>query len=310
MSHPSDDGTATTTALPIPTKGHGLRWDAARRSWWWTHPQSASLYSWAEEEGSPVRRRFLDAVHTVAPCASGRLLLGFAKKLCLLTLPMRGASGKAHLPETTVLCVVDAAEPRTVIGDGRTDRSGRFVFGTRNIGADQRPIGSFFQYSAEYGVRRLALPAVVSAGAICFSADGKTLYFADAAHGILHAANYDSDLASVGGLRPFVAAAQSAATVHDALVDQQGCVWIAQGTGGTHGALARHGPDGARLCAIALPDRSPASMAFGGDALDTLMLTGVRGGFRAASPAGATGCADTPFDDCALTAADPLTTRR
>lgn len=303
MSYQSDDGTATTTALPVPTTGCGLRWDPARRSWWWTHPQSASLYSWREEDGPPARRRFLEAVHTIAPCASGGLLLGFAKKLCVWTSPMSGAGGKPHLPEATALCVVDAAEPRTVIGDGRTDRSGRFVFGARNIGADQRPIGSFFQYSAQHGVRRLALPAVVSASAICFSADGRTLYFADAAHGILHAANYDSDRASVDGLRPFAAPAHPGATVHDALVDQQGCVWIAQGMGGAHGTLVRHGPDGARLCAIALPGRPPASMAFGGGALDTLMLAGVRGGFRAASPAGASGRADTLFDDSTLSAA-------
>ncbi|WP_177196618.1 SMP-30/gluconolactonase/LRE family protein [Duganella sp. CF517] len=285
--------------MPLPTKGHGLRWDAERQGWWWSQPQSASLYYLGGNAGAPVRRRFPDSVRTLATCASGALLLGFAKKLCALTRPLSVTRGKADEPAATVLCVVDAAEPRTAIGDGRTDRSGRFVFGTRNIGADQRPIGSFYQYSADHGVRRLALPTVVSASAICFSADGRTLYFADAAHGVLHAADYDSELASVGRLRPFAAAAQPRAAVHDALVDQQGCVWIAQGAGGAQGTLARHSPDGTRLCAIALPDPTPASMAFGGAALDTLLLTGARGGFRAASPDGATGRADTPFDDAA-----------
>ena len=301
MSHHSDAGTATTTATPITPQCQALRWDGARHRWWWTHPHSASLFCWDGDDSVPTRQRFPDAVHTLAPCAGGALLLGFAKKLCLLAMPTGRAGGKAQAPEATVLCAVDAAEPRTIIGDGRTDRSGRFVFGTRNIGADQRPIGSFFQYSAEHGLRRLALPAVASASAVCFSADGATLYFADAAHGILHAADYDSELASVGRLRPFAAAARPAGTVRDALVDQQGCVWIAQGGG----ALARHGADGARLCVGALPERAPASMAFGGDGLGTLLLSGARGGLRAALPADATGLADTPFDDLALSAAAP-----
>lgn len=94
------------------------------------------------------------------------------------------------------LCVVDAAEQRTEISNGRPDRNGRFVFVTRNIAPDQRPIGSFFQYSTQHGVRRLALPAIAQPGAICFSPDGGTMYFADTARNGLFAVTYDSERAA------------------------------------------------------------------------------------------------------------------
>ena len=99
-------------------------------------------------------RRMQGAICTVAATTSGRALVGLAKRLCLVnTFP----------PQSSVLAAVDPLDARTVIGDGRTDRSGAWVFGTTNASGDGRAIGSFYRFSAASGMSRLAMPTVVAA---------------------------------------------------------------------------------------------------------------------------------------------------
>ena len=50
------------------------------------------------------------------------------------------------------------------------------VFGTFNE-AEDGPGGSFYQYSSSHGLRRLDLGGVVIPNSICFSLDGRTMYF-------------------------------------------------------------------------------------------------------------------------------------
>ena len=58
------------------------------------------------------------------------MLLGQGKRLGLVDLPPAGVAVRPL--QAQVLVTVDAAEPRTAISDGCTDRAGNFVFGTAN----------------------------------------------------------------------------------------------------------------------------------------------------------------------------------
>ncbi|HEX8604298.1 MAG TPA: SMP-30/gluconolactonase/LRE family protein, partial [Pseudoduganella sp.] len=163
-----------------------------------------------------------------------------------------------------------------------------------------RAIGSFYQYSQAHGLRRLALPAAVAAGSICFSPDGATMYFSTGEHRLM-CCDYDASGAQVANVRPFAELAH--ATPHGATVDSEGCVWSA-GQGSDQ--LVRHAPDGERIGAWALPVPCATRPAFGGAALDCLMVGGGgartgarrRGGslFRLALP-GVRGMPDMPFHD-------------
>jgi L-arabinonolactonase len=198
-----------------------LRWDAGRRQWWWADPAACQVYGWqggAEQQAAAMAHaaaggrgrlpagvvgvRLQEQVATLALCASGRLLLGMGKRLALLDLSGAALDGVVRAAQVQVLTTIDAAEPRTAISDGCVDRAGHFVFGTANTAADRRPIGSFYQYSLQHGVRRLALPAVAQAGGMAVSADGKRLYFADAAHGAAMECRYDAATGRVSEIRP------------------------------------------------------------------------------------------------------------
>lgn len=289
--------------LRVGQAGSALRWDAAGRCWRWPDPQGGQLYAWPAPAGMPSGVRLLENACVMACCSSGRVLLGQGKRLGMVDLPSSAALGQGGRGlQSQVLVTVDAAEPRTSISDGCTDRGGNFVFGTANTASDQRAIGSFYQYSQQHGLRRLALPVVVRAGGIAFSTDGRRMYFADSASSDILQCDYDAERAKVSGVKTFAQVLERGAGA--AVVDSGDRLWSVQG-----GALVQYAQDGAVLRRIGLAREAAASVAFGGEGLRQLLVLGARGGLYGlppepaqgaaphSGPAGARGVPDTPFDD-------------
>jgi L-arabinonolactonase len=272
--------------------GSSLRWDAAAQCWRWPDPLGGQLYAWPAPAGMPSGVRMLESASVMACATSGRVLLGLGKRLGMVDLPVPGQPSRPL--QAQVLITIDAAEPRTSISDGCTDRSGHFVFGTANMAQDRRPIGSFYQYSHQRGLRRLALPVVVTAGSIAFSPDGKRMYFADTARGAIMQCDYDAERAKVSGVSPFAEVQGDGAGA--AIVDSAGHVWSVQG-----GSLVEYGGDGHVRQQISIAREAAASVAFGGRGLNQLLLLGANGGLYGLPPdlaAGlAPGLADALFDD-------------
>lgn len=297
---PTSTSTASTTGILLALAGQAgcaLRWDPQAACWRWPDPQGGQLYAWPRHDGKAAGARLQESAGVIACCSSGRMLLGQGKRLGMVELTPAGQPGRPL--QAQVLATIDAAEARTVISDGCTDRHGNFVFGTANTGADQRPIGSFYQYSTRHGLRRLALPVVVTARSIAFSVDGTRMYFADAARGGIMQCSYDAERAKVGEIREFAQASERGA----ATVDSAGMLWSVQA-----GGLAQYCADGHLHRRIALEQEQPSGMAFGGADARQLLLLGVRGGLYGLPPALveelAPGVADTPFDDGPAVVAD------
>lgn len=263
--------------------GRCLRWDAHSRRWWWTDAGAHTLHASAGHGIAPLACRLPDAAGLLAHCQSGRMLLGLPKRLGLAQ-PGNEAGRQLRVQP---LAAVDPAEPRTAISDGCTDRRGFLVFGTRNVAEDGRAIGSFYQYSRQHGLRRLALPVVAEASAICFSADGRRMFFADASASALMACDYDADSGRVGAVEVF-AQLDGGASARGAALDADGCLWSAQS-----GQLLCYAADGTVLQRIA---HDCTSIAFGGAGLTQLAAVGA-GGLHAVPVPGVAGQADSPFDD-------------
>jgi L-arabinonolactonase len=248
------------------TLGEGLLWDPAAAQWLWTDIEASCLHAWAWPHG-PVRTLTLpDRLGSFARCRSGRLLLGLAKGLAW------GEFSNDTLA-VTPLVAVEADEPRTRINDGRTDRSGNFVFGTFNQSPDRRPIGGFYQYASTHGLRRLALPPVGIANSICFSPDGATLYFTDTAVGRIMQCRYDSSSAQVDDIRLFAVVNEPGASPDGSIVDSDGCLWNAQWGAGR---VRRFSPRGEPLETITLDAPNASCPALGGPDLHDLMITSAR----------------------------------
>ncbi|MDR7332905.1 SMP-30/gluconolactonase/LRE family protein [Roseateles asaccharophilus] len=252
-------------ALPqTATLGEGLLWQGGR--WWWTDIQGATLNAWRPGDAEAQSCKLPDRLGSFAHCRSGRVLLGLAKRIALATVGDDMALGQLQ-----TLAAVDAAESRTRVNDGRTDRRGFFVFGTLNEAKEKRAIASFYQYSLQHGLRRLALPAVAIANSICFSLDGRTMYFCDSLTHRIQQCDYDADSAQVENVRSFVEVAD--AEPDGSVIDAEGCLWNAQWGAGR---VARYDPEGRLMATYTAAAPHTSCPALGGEGGDQLMVTTAR----------------------------------
>ncbi len=296
---------ATTPTLAVDcrcTLGEGIVWSPRLRSVLWTDIEQSTLWMYRPHDRITRRWSLPDRLGCFALCESGRLLLGLAKRLAFADLD---ASPGPELPVLPVL-PVEPQIARTRINDGRTDRAGNFVFGTMN--EDHAPAnGSFYQYSSRAGLRRLDVGGVAIPNSICFSPDGRTMYFGDSPTGVIRQCEYDAESAGVANVREFTRYAKGSGFPDGSIVDSEGCVWNAVWGAGV---LRRFDPDGKLVVEIPLPSRNLTCPAFGGGALDQLFVTSSRQEMteeelRAAPVAGGVfvvltgvvGLSDVPFSD-------------
>lgn len=247
--------------------GEGIVWDAHRRAWWWTDIDLARLYRWDGSDAPARSYDMPDRLGSMALTDRGRLLLGLAKGLAWCDIGEDGVKVTPFLP-------VEPTQSTTRINDGRADRDGNFVFGTMHEAPSKQPVGSFYQYSTAHGLRRLDLPGVCIPNSICFSPDGRTLYYTDSLPGIIFRCPYDAQSASVGPSSAFVRLS-APAEPDGSVIDADGCLWNAQwGTG----FVQRYSPDGRSLQRVMTDAPHVTCPAFGEDGLSTLMVTSARQG--------------------------------
>jgi L-arabinonolactonase len=246
--------------------GEGIVWDTRRRSLFWTDIEQSTLW---RHDGQRLRSwRVPDRLGSFALCASGRVLLALAKGLFLADVDSAAGS---DLP-VQALAPVEPTVPTTRTNDGRTDRSGNFVFGTYNEAQDS-PAGSFYQYSARHGLRRLDLGGVTIANSICFALDGRTMYFCDSPLGRIMRCEYDADAARVSNVSEFVRFGPGEGLPDGSVIDEEDCLWnAAWGVG----RVRRYSPEGGVITEIEVAAKNSTCPAFGGESLDQLFVTSSR----------------------------------
>jgi L-arabinonolactonase len=262
--------------------GEGIVWDDRRQALFWTDILSGELWMHVPATGATRRFALPDMLGCLALCDDGRLLLALAKRLCLAD-PDAG--------ETLALQPLQDIEPAlgrdTRSNDGRCDRDGNFVFGTKSELPGEPPIGAFYQFSSRHGLRRLALPAVAIPNSIAFSRDGRTLYHCDSSQPRILQCDYDAARARVSKPRVFAELADGA-TPDGSTLDADGRLWNAHWD---RGRAVRHAADGSVERVVAIAAGRPTCCAIGGARLDTLYVSTARGddddpGMQAAPGAG------------------------
>ncbi len=296
-------GAATLLVDSRCTLGEGIVWSPARGALLWTDIEGSRLWMHTRNTGITITWALPDRLGSMALCASGRLLLGLAKGLFVADLDTAPDGGRL---EASPLVSLEPDLP-TRTNDGRTDRSGNFVFGTMHDEDPKRPIGSFYQYSHRRALRRLDLGGVAIPNSICFSPDGATMYFCDSELRRIMQCDYDAEGASVSNVRLFAALPEGRGAPDGSIVDDQGCLWNAEWGSA---CVRRYSRDGSRIGKVAVPANNASCPAFGGSDLQELFVTTARqhmsaeeleaapqaGGVFAATP-GVRGLLDAPFAD-------------
>ena len=250
--------------------GECILWCEKQQVLYWTDILSARLWRHDPLSGTSHDWTLPEPLACLGLCEDGRLLLGLANGL-YATNP---ATSPDDVLPLTLLARVEADDPHTRINDGRADRHGNFVFGTKSEHADGRAAGRFYQFSASHGLRELALPRAAIPNSICFDGSGTRMYFCDSAHPRILSCRYDAERAHVDDVQVFVELDHPGAEPDGSIVDAEDAVWNAQWGAGR---IVRYLPDG-RIDRIVHVPASQVSCCTLQE--DTLYITSARVGLE------------------------------
>jgi L-arabinonolactonase len=249
--------------------GEGVVWDDRRQQVLWVDIDGAALWLLDPASGQSRHWPLPDRAGCIGLAEDGSLLLALAKGLYHADLAAALAAEDAPLP-LRELAPVEAGNADTRVNDGRCDRHGNFVFGTMNESAGHPATGRWYQYSARHGLRLLPLPGVAIPNSVCFSPDGRTLYYCDTVSGQIMCCDYDPELAGCSNSRLFARVDDlPGASPDGSCMDADGGLWNAQ-WGGSR--VVRYLPDGRIDRIIPVPVPQPSCCALGGPSLERLYV--------------------------------------
>lgn len=260
--------------------GESILWCAQRNALYWVDITGKRLWRRTAADGQATSWPVPAPLGCIGLGHDGRLLLGLAKGLyaCDVTSTPPGE----RFVELHKLADVEPGDPMTRLNDGRADRNGNFVFGTKSEHPDGRRAGRMYQWSARHGLRALPLPPMSIPNSICFDAAGTRLYFCDSVDRRILRARYDADGAGVAEVELF-AELDPGASPDGSTVDAEDALWNAQWGAGR---VVRYLPDGRidRIVHVPAPNTTCCTLVH-----DELYVTTARIGLGAhalkASPA-------------------------
>ncbi|MEM5388681.1 SMP-30/gluconolactonase/LRE family protein [Paraburkholderia phymatum] len=267
----NDAAANVQAALLVDSKcalGEGATWDARGGFFYWTDIEGARLWRYDPRDGRSTFWSMPERLSTFALCADPHyMLLGLASRLAFFDL----ATGQIEH-------IVDVeAGMNTRVNDGRCDREGRFVFGTKDEASPVQPVGGFYRLNHDLSLERLPLPSPAISNSIAFSPDGATMYFCDSPTREIRACDYHAD-GRVANERLFTKLTDETGEPDGSTVDSEGGLWNAQ-WGGRR--VVRYDAGGVETERIDVPTAQPSCVALGGAQLGTLYVTSARVGLDA-----------------------------
>lgn len=242
------------------TLGEGATWCASSGRFYWTDIEGKRLWRYDPRDRTSVSFAMPERLACLALCADPDfLLLGLASRLAFFDI----ATGAIE-----TITEVEAGLP-TRLNDGRCDRQGRFVFGTKHDVDQAEAIGGFYRLNGDLSLERLPLADCAISNSIAFSPDGATMYYCDSPTRQIRVCDYptfDND-------RVFVELQDAAGVPDGSTIDSDGGLWNAQWGGAR---VVRYGADGVETARVTVPTAQPSCVALGGAQLGTLYITSAR----------------------------------
>lgn len=250
---------ATRIAATPDLLGESPLWDDRIGRLYWVDGV-ARLIRWHDPaDGSFGQITTPSTVGSIGLCADGGLVAGLFDGIWRIE-PATGAATPLWRPVP--------GNARMRFNDGKVDRQGRFVCGGMGVYAE--PVGELVRVEADGRAEVLANGIRIS-NALCFSPDGRTMYFADSLDRFIRA--YDYDDGALANPRVFADTQQFNSGPDGATVDAEGFVWVALVN---IGKIARFAPSGKLDRMVEAPTDMPSCVAFGGPDLTTLYVTSIK----------------------------------
>lgn len=238
-------------------------WDAQQQRLWCIDSRAGQIHA--------IDLR-TEAVHTLAvPAPAGSFVLNHDGSL-IVALKEEIAQLQTATGQLRTLASLDVSHPNLRFNDGAVMPDGSYVVGTMHIfrAEGEAPLGGLYRLSTEGQLHRIADNLAVVNGP-CISPVNQRLHVCDSAAKRIDsfAVNEDGQLFD---RQCFTDTSALESAPDGCCFDREGGLWTAL----VHAAaLVRYDAAGALTHRIELPVAHPASLCFGGPALNTLYVTSI-----------------------------------
>jgi L-arabinonolactonase len=171
------------------------------------------------------------------------------------------------------------------LADGKVDRRGRFIVGSSDRGMKEAR-GKLYSLGTGPTLLEIDNDIFLSNGP-CWSPDDKILYHSDSIRNTVFAYDYDIETGTAHNRRAWASTEELGGIPDGATIDTDGCMWMAICEGQK---VVQFRPDGGLERVIDMPVKCPASVMFGGAALDQLYVTSLSPAFLGREAAPLDGC--------------------
>ena len=191
--------------------------------------------------------------------AGGGRLVGYRHRLALID---------ADGVERQVIALPSFDADRESFNDAAVDSRGRLWIGTMDPEV-KSPTGALYRVDPDLTAHRMAEGLILSNG-IAWSPDERHLYMCDSGARAVYVHDFDIGQGTVDNRRIFARFGETDGSPDGCAMDAEGCLWVAAVMAGQ---VIRFAPDGGIDRRVTTPAQWPTSVAFGGDALETLFIT-------------------------------------
>ena len=241
------------------TLGEGPLWHPLRRQFFWFDILGNRLLS--RENNQPRVWQFEENVSAAGWTGQDTLLIASETALFHFNL---------ETEKQEILTPLEADSAHTRSNDGRADPWGGFWIGTMGKNSDPGAGAIYRWYQGE--LRQLRAQVTVP-NAICFAPGGACAYFADTSARQIMRQALDDNGWPIGAAAVFLDLRAEGLKPDGAVIDSEGCMWNAQ-WGASR--VARYDAAGTFMAAVSFPARNTSCPAFGGDTMQTLLMTSAR----------------------------------
>lgn len=249
------------------TLGEGPQWDAKNKRLYWCDILGKQLHWLSPSSGESGYYPLDHRVSLATPLEEGGLLLVGENRLSRFD-PSSGS--------VETFCDFEADNPLTRSNDARVDRHGSLWLSSMGKAAEK---GAGSLYRLHRGQLALLRSNLTVPNAICFSENGEFAWFTDTAAGVVMRWALDRDGWPTGEPVPWADFSSVLGNPDGAVMDSEGCLWLALWGAGQ---VVRIDHEGQIIARVELPVSQPSCPAFAGPNLTTLYITTAQEGFSAA----------------------------
>jgi sugar lactone lactonase YvrE len=257
MNKPSTEVTLAFESHDV--LGEGAIWNEATQELYWIDIEKGILHILQPEKNYHQSFSLGQRVGTVVPSDNGNIILALQDGLYEFDPSTK---------EKKRIAMADYDTSSMRFNDGKCDPAGRLWVGTMHLEILPK-VASLYKF--EKGTLVKMLNEITISNGICWSGDGKTMYYIDTPTSSVQAFDFDLAKGLLSNARTIIETREEFDPPDGMTIDAEGMLWIGHWKGSCVGRWNPH--TGKLISKIEVPAYHVTSCAFSGKELDTLYIT-------------------------------------